>query len=183
MLGYRQSGQILSPTVPGRSKVWDSTQIEGATMKKLFAIFILIIIGIFTVASYTQTPTSKAEVPTPKAQSVMMTPQQQAEKAKQEALKTAENLQWFRDVTLVKAVRQSMKNPASFQLEQVLRMDDGTLCLTYYATNSFNAVIRGRTAIAKGKAVSSGESNFVPFWNKHCGGKAGTDISYIRQAI
>jgi hypothetical protein len=118
------------------------------------------------------------------AKPVALTAEEQAEKAKQEAKKAAEQQQWLRDVVLVRAVRDSIKNPASFQLEEIHRMDDGTtLCLTYRATNSFNAVIPGRTVITNNKAASSGEEGFAPLWNKLCSGKMGTDISYIRHAI
>jgi hypothetical protein len=155
-------------------------------MKPLVAILILGGIAIVTFGSI-KNPTTKAE-------SIIKPTQQTSEEwqAGKDAWETAKRNQntlgdvqwmWSRDIALVKTVRQSMKNPASFQLEQAIHMDDGTLCLTYRATNSFNAIVPGRTVIAKGKTVSSGESNFVPFWNKHCGGKTGTDISYIRAAI
>jgi hypothetical protein len=77
-----------------------------------------------------------------------------------------------------------MKNPASFKLEQASRMKDGTLCLSYRATNSFNAIVPGRAVISKTTiATSDDESRFVPLWNKLCANKSGEDISYIRRAL
>jgi hypothetical protein len=75
-----------------------------------------------------------------------------------------------------------MKNPDSFKLESAIRVD-GNLCLTYRATNSFNAVVPGRAVITEKRISTSDEANFGPIWNSRCGGKSGTDVSYIRLAI
>jgi hypothetical protein len=100
----------------------------------------------------------------------------QAEKAK----KAAEERQWIKEVLLIRALRSNMKNPTTFKLEEALRMKDGTLCLTYRAANSFNATVLERAVI---NTNTTGASTEVTAWNKYCGGKSGTDISYIRQAI
>src|SRR5262249_4993740 len=79
--------------------------------------------------------------PQPKAEP---TPEQQADEAR-----------WRRDVLAIRQLRSNMKNPDSFKLEEALRMDDGTLCLTYRATNSFNAIVPGRAVIADNKISTS----------------------------
>jgi hypothetical protein len=100
------------------------------------------------------------------------------------AKKASEDAQWAREVTAVSRLRKGIKNPASFNLEQALRMEDGTLCLSYRATNSFNAVVPARAVITdKAITTSDNEARLVPLWNKLCGGRKGTDISYIRRAL
>ena len=53
------------------------------------------------------------------------------------------------DVLAVRQLRANMKNPASFNLDTAIRLDDGTLCLSYRDTNSFNAIVPGRAIITK----------------------------------
>jgi hypothetical protein len=104
--------------------------------------------------------------------------------AEEKAKKAAEDAQWQREVIAVSQLRKGMKNPTSFNLEQALRMADGTLCLSYRATNSFNAIVPGRAVVSKTAITTSdNESRFTPLWNKLCGGKSGTDITYIRRAL
>lgn len=89
-----------------------------------------------------------------------------------------------RAVLLTRRLRDSMKNPASFQLESAIKMGDGSLCLTYRATNSFNAIVPGRTVVtAKGAAASNDGALFPKLWNHHCGNKTGSDITYLRRAL
>ena len=51
---------------------------------------------------------------------------------------------WQRQVAALGSLRQSMKNPELFVLSTALEMDDGTLCVMYRATNSFNAIVPGK---------------------------------------
>lgn len=89
-----------------------------------------------------------------------------------------------RAVMLTRRLRDSMKNPASFQLESAIKMSDGSLCLTYRATNSFNAIVPGRTVVtASGTAASNDGALFPKLWNQHCGNKTGSDITYLRRAL
>lgn len=91
-----------------------------------------------------------------------------AEKAKQEA-------EFQRVVAVARAVKAGMKNPASFELVNAIYMPDGTVCLTYRGTNSFNAVVTQNTGVdAKGKVVT---------WNAKCGGKTGNDYRAARMAV
>jgi hypothetical protein len=77
--------------------------------------------------------------------------------------------QWEYAVLAVDQLKQSMKNPASFELEQVLRMDDGTLCIKYHATNSFNAIVPGYAIIRQNRISAEG-------WNRYCADKSGEEF-------
>lgn len=68
------------------------------------------------------------------------------------------------------ALRASMKNPDSFQLGDVLRMPDGSLCYEYRATNSFNAIVPGHAVISQHRTSVSGNDDFPAQWAKHCNG-------------
>lgn len=89
--------------------------------------------------------------------------------------KAAEEARFQLDVLKIRALREKQKNPASFKVLQVARMDSGALCVVYRATNGFNAVVTEQKAIAVSGSLGD--------WNKLCAGKSGDDISYIRQAI
>jgi hypothetical protein len=77
--------------------------------------------------------------------------------------------QWEYAVLAVDQLKQSMKNPASFELEEVLRMNDGTLCIKYHATNSFNAIVPGYAIIRQNRISAEG-------WNRYCAGKSGEEF-------
>ena len=89
--------------------------------------------------------------------------------------KAAEEARFQLDALKIRAMREKMKNPASFKLLQAARMDSGALCVVYRATNGFNAVVTEQKAIAVNGSLGD--------WNKLCAGKSGEDISYIRQAL
>jgi hypothetical protein len=158
-------------------------RIRRALVRGALVVFgVLLIVGFFSktqdkqspapqqIAKTQEKPASPAPLPAPE------TAEQKAAKAK----KKAEDDQWAKEVVLVSAFRSNMKNSASFKLEQALRVKDGTLCLTYRGTNSFNAIIMERAVI---DTKTTGASTDAAMWNKRCGGKSGIDISYIRHAI
>jgi len=101
-------------------------------------------------------------------QQASKTPEQIEREAKEEAAFQA-------DVAKVKALRSSMKNPASFQLVKAIRMESGVLCVEYRGTNSFNAIVTEQKAITPAGAFAD--------WNKSCAGKTGKDVSYLRHAL
>jgi hypothetical protein len=78
---------------------------------------------------------------------------------------------------------ESMKNPDSFKLEQTLRMADGSLCFSYRATNSFDAIIPGHAVYASGKLAISGNPQFAANWAKYCSGKSGDDLDTIAYSL
>ncbi len=99
-------------------------------------------------------------------------PEQRKAEAEQKAKREAE---FQRVVAVAKGVKAGMKNPASFELVDGLYMADGTVCLTYRGTNSFNAVVTQQTGIdPKNKVVD---------WNGRCGGKTGTSYAHARAAF
>ena len=78
-------------------------------------------------------------------------------------------------VMATKLVRASMKNPASFEFVRAGIVNKGALCLTYRATNSFNAVITEQIAITR--KLAKGD------WNKECGRKTMPSFDHIKHAI
>lgn len=108
-------------------------------------------------------------------QSVKPAVQAPAKTPEQLAAEAARERQFQRDVLKLRALRASLKNPASFELVSVGRMADETLCVTYRGTNSFNAIVTERKPI-----LSSGQ---IGEWRKHCAGKSGEDVSHIRRAL
>lgn len=133
--------------------------------------WILLIAMVLAVAVFSQSPTT---APTTKMEP---TAEQKAAKDEKDA---AEQRRFAADVSAVKTLQTSMKNPDSFKLEQALRMKDGALCLTYRAKNSFNATIPGRAVISKSSIITSDHGNFSASWNAMCAGKSGDDVTYIR---
>jgi hypothetical protein len=80
------------------------------------------------------------------------------------------------------SLRQQMKNPDSFKLERTLRMDDGSHCYSFRATNSFNAIVPGQAVIAKTETAISGDYEFARAWNRHCIG-LGTEVRNVATAL
>lgn len=109
-----------------------------------------------------------------------------AEKAEKEAKKAEEEKQG-RAIALLgaKTLKDSMKDPDTFELKKVIYMDDGSICYTYRAKNSFNAMLQGDAVVEsspKGiKMLASGQdgNRFVSAWNKHCAKKSGQDLTDI----
>jgi hypothetical protein len=136
-------------------------------------IGIILLIGVAVVVVSELTPT-----PQPAAVPTTPTPPREptAEERAAEAVFQA-------NVASVQRLKSAMKNPASFSLEQALRMDDGVLCVTYRATNSFNAVVPGRAVITATKILTPGQDGFTGRWNARCAKKSGVDVTYIRQAL
>lgn len=86
-------------------------------------------------------------------------------------------------VLIARALKNAMHNPASFELMDMLKMSDGTYCITYRARNGFNALMVSRAAVTSKKSLTSDEPDFVPFWNRHCGGKTGTNLNYVKALL
>jgi threonyl-tRNA synthetase len=150
----------------------------GVPMKKLLGLLVLAVFVFVAFRVGDDTPKNSPK-PTPE-----LTPEQHAEKAAKEAEKAAKEAQFQRDVLAVRQLRANMKNPESFKLEEALRMSDGTLCLTYRATNSFNAIVPGQAVISKTRITTSDtRERLVSAWNKLCANKSGSNITYIRQAL
>jgi hypothetical protein len=103
-----------------------------------------------------------------------------AESAKQAELgKAAAEARFQTAVMYARAIKASMKNPASFELVSAARMESGALCYEYRGTNSFNAVVPNFTVVPPNAKPVSGAAA----WNKHCAGKSGDDLSAISYAM
>lgn len=91
---------------------------------------------------------------------------------------TVEDIEWQSTVLSMRMIRESLKDPNSFELRQAIRLPDKTVCVVYMGTNSFNAKITDYAVILKDSIALGSDS-----YRKHCGGKVGDDISHIRHAI
>lgn len=143
-------------------------------MKVLGILLLLIIVAIAFGTGTSSPPQPPAAPPSP---------EEAARKAAEEDRKAAEEAEFQTDVVTVRRVRAAMKNPDSFKLERALRMADGTLCLSYRATNSFNAIIPGHAVATKREILITGHDGLQARWNARCAKKSGTDVTYIRQAL
>jgi hypothetical protein len=124
----------------------------------------ILILGIFTIFVAKCVFTDKVEAPPPSPPSAA----EVAAKAKREA-------EFQFGILATKLVKNSLKNPASFQFVDAGVVDGGALCLTYRATNSFNAIITDQIAIKRN--LQKGD------WNKECGGKSVPDMNHIKRFI
>lgn len=150
-----------------------------------FVALLLVGIAFFQTPYQSPNTVSKPAPPVDAPKPVVeLTPQQKAEQAAKKARDDEENEKFARDVLAVRQLRSAMKNPASFSLEKVSRTDDGTLCVSYRATNSFNAVIPGQAVITKTEiVVSDDRDRFVPVWNRRCANKPSKNVDGIRYLL
>ena len=95
--------------------------------------------------------------------------------------KEAAEAAFLRDVLAVRKLRDSMKNPKSFQLEKAIRTADGSLCLAYWASNSSD--VPGQAVVTPGGIMTSGHKFFRREWNARCKDKTGEDLISIRQQL
>lgn len=98
-----------------------------------------------------------------------------AKSPEQSTADRAKEAQFQADVLKLRALKATLKNPASFDLVSAGRLSDGTLCITYRGTNSFNATTTERTAI-----TTSGN---LADYSTACAGKSGENVEYIRHAL
>jgi len=147
----------------------------------LIRVVVFLVLGGIGLSYISGQGSSKPE---PKTTPAELTAEQKAEEAAKKAKEAAAEAQWRVDVLAVRQLRSSMKNPDSFKLEEALRMDDGSLCLSYRASNSFNAIVPGQAVITRKAFVTSDtRERFAPVWNKHCAKKAGTVLTHMRHAL
>jgi hypothetical protein len=88
------------------------------------------------------------------------------------------NREFQRAASLVRALKNSMHNPASFQLVDAILMPDNSLCVEYRGTNAFGGVVTNRHVF-----TNQSSSNTAQTWNKYCAGKTGRDMRHIRAVI
>ena len=100
------------------------------------------------------------------------------ERAKEAAFKSAKRMEAHDQMRAAALVRDSLKNPASFSVVEALEMPGNSpaLCLTYRATNSFNAIVTEQIAVTSTGIRSP--------WDKACAGKRGWDVTpFVRSVV
>jgi len=84
-----------------------------------------------------------------------------------------------------KELVQAMKDPESVKLRTVLLMDDGTVCYSYRAKNSFGAELPGSAVLFTVKnrptmlVQEQNGNRFVAAWNKRCANRSGEDLTAL----
>lgn len=96
-------------------------------------------------------------------------PPTEAEKKEEEQFNTA--------MVAVKLLKQSAKDPSSFEINSLLLMDNSAACMEYAARNSFNARVPGRAVQTPDLKlfVSEKDSAFPKMWNNYCGNRTGIE--------
>lgn len=78
-------------------------------------------------------------------------------------------------------VKAGLKNPPSFELVAAAAQEDGSLCLTYRATNSFGGIVTERAMRPKrGQEVwrAGAHEDFDRHWREYCSAP-GRDITRL----
>ena len=99
------------------------------------------------------------------------TPEQAAAKAKTEA-------EFQKVVMVAKWAKEQSKNPNSFELTYGGYTSNGTVCIEFRGTNSFNAVVPGRYIMSDTVSGSTPK-----LWNQHCANQSITDYSTAKHAL
>jgi hypothetical protein len=78
-----------------------------------------------------------------------------------------------------KQLQQSMRNPDSFKLNQVLIMGDGAACYDYRAQNGFGGMNVDQAVLSPtGKFKTTDSEGFAALWNRECANKTGDDKTW-----
>jgi hypothetical protein len=85
-------------------------------------------------------------------------------------------------VRILTTLKSELKNPSGLQIEEVLRLPDGTHCITFRARNEEDVTELGY-AIGKeaGLAISSSDDTLE--WTRRCSGGTGIDVTHARRAL
>jgi hypothetical protein len=95
-----------------------------------------------------------------------------------EAQELTANLSRYLAVAGTKQIKESMKDPDSFQLKSALLVADHSVCYEYSATNSFGGRMREHAVLTpKGKI----HFNEAGIWNKSCANKSGDELAALAQ--
>lgn len=105
--------------------------------------------------------------------------------AEQQAVVRAREDEFQAFAALARALKSQTKNPSSFQLAEAFLTQEGTACLMYRGTNSFNALVPGYAVfLPNGTAAAVGPlANVSATWNKLCAGKQSKDMMLVKHAI
>ena len=96
-------------------------------------------------------------------------------------VKANDRLSFDRAVSFATAVKDSAKNPASFEIASFSLMKSGALCLEYRARNGFNALVLESVVLPP----LTGQPSAKPAaWNTHCAGRReGQDMGHVKYAM
>lgn len=78
-----------------------------------------------------------------------------------------------------KAIKETLRNPDSLQLESALVMASGAVCYEYRAQNGFGG-INVENAVLSGDDktfLSSSMDGFAVAWNSHCANQSGANVT------
>jgi hypothetical protein len=83
-----------------------------------------------------------------------------------------EDLRFHLAVLGAKQLKDSMRNPDSFKLNDVLIMKNNAVCYVYRGQNGFGGMDVGHAVLTPdGKFRTDESTGFVSLWNKECGSK------------
>lgn len=87
-------------------------------------------------------------------------------------------LEFQQAVATLNYIKGAMKNPKSFELVSIVRVDGPAICVEYRGTNSFNATVLQRHVMSETVNSSSSDA-----WSRHCAGKSGQSVMHARHAM
>jgi hypothetical protein len=97
---------------------------------------------------------------------------------------TKENAQIGMAIIGAQQLKQSAKDPKTFELESAILMDSGAVCYQYRAHNAFNAILEGHTVLTEKTKLlveDNDENDFVASWKRLCLHNSGSELEpYIR---
>jgi len=114
--------------------------------KMLLIIFVLSVLGTMYEDSKKKAPTAEEKIA--------------KEKRKKELIEKQE-----KQTDAIKVVKNNLKNPDSFKQSYAGITADGTVCIGYYAKNSFNAVVPG-IAYMRNDVVKTDQAGYQKFCDK-----------------
>jgi hypothetical protein len=112
--------------------------------------------------------------------------EQETKKKLESDAKAKRNLQMTIAAMGAQDLKNSMKDPDSFELKSLLFMPDGAACYEYRATNSFGAHLKGEAVYTpKGKLLvhEQNPNAFISAWNKECTVSSGEEIAFVVNQI
>lgn len=81
----------------------------------------------------------------------------------------------------VSVLKQSLRNPKSFQPVSVIVTEEGAVCATYRAENGFGGMNVENAVMSADmkKALNSTEEGFATLWNRECADKPGLETKHL----
>lgn len=108
------------------------------------------------------------------------TPEQKAAEAAAQQKAQAEELSVEAAADAARRLRESMRDPDSFKVAQVLVMPDGGSCFEYRSRNGFGGMDAEQAVLKKnGDIITTEQPGFDNAWNKECAGKTGEDVTWL----